>query len=390
MSVYNKSGTSLSSVYGEAGSSLTVAYDVSGAQVFGGGGSDYDEWSTEYQHTILQARDEWKVGHRTDNTTVPLIIHTDQHRRLRYSHDLFSYLGLAINWNEISATANLGDTCGSTYTVNELDDMLNCLSPIPTSKKIGVWGNHDCQLHCTDDSGYAYVALNDEQFTTLKNTYFDNSGYGDSTYHVYDNRNNEYVIDKQNKIKYCILSTWYYGEGGQPYYLSQLSYAAAEAWISMLSSVDDYDIIVLSHVQPLYYNEWYLPAVDGNEASILTGHVDTSSNRAPLTQYNQLLADRKAKTSGVLIDYDGNSHSYDFSNCTSDILCWFAGHRHQDVYQWDANGTVPVIILDAMGYDNHPFYMVNVDRTNQLVDIWKVDDSPTFYNFQIPFTKPIT
>ena len=83
MSVYNKGGTSLSSVYGNTGSSLSEAYDVSGTQVFGGGGSDYDEWSTEYQHTILQARDAWKSKYRADDSVVPLILHTDQHRRLR-------------------------------------------------------------------------------------------------------------------------------------------------------------------------------------------------------------------------------------------------------------------------------------------------------------------
>lgn len=390
MSIYNKNGVQISSAYGVNGDSLSSAYDVSGTQIFGGGGSDYDEWSTEYQHTILQARDEWKVGYRADNTVIPLMFHTDQHRYLRYAGDTFRYLSLAINWAEVSAIANLGDVCGATYNTSDLDAMVNCLAPIPTSKKIGVWGNHDCQLRGDEGSGYSYKALDNTQFTTLKNTYFDNSGYGDSTYHVYDNRNNEYVIDKAHGIKYCILSTWYFNSEGQVYYDPQLSSDAVDAWIAMLSAVDNYDLIILSHIEPYYYTSWYYPAVDGGQGGYGTHGMDHISKVTPMTQINQLIADRKTKSSGSIVDYGGVTHSYNFSNCTSDILCWFAGHEHGDFYQWDANGTVPVVIFDAMGYDNHPFYMVNVDRTNQLVDIWKVDDSPTFYNFQIPFTKPIT
>ena len=389
MSVYNLSGNELSSLY-DTSIGLEYAYDILGNQVFNSSGTDdYSEWTTDYQHTILQARDEWKTKYRADNTVVPIMFHTDQHRRLKYSKSLFTYLGLAIKWSEVSAIANLGDTCGATYNTTDLNTMIDCLSPIPVNKKIGVWGNHDCQLKCDDGSGYAYVALNDEQFTTLKNTYFDNSGYGDGTYHVYDNRNNEYVIDKAHGIKYCVFASWYFGEGGQPYHTPRLTSAVAEAWISMLSSVDNYDIIVLSHIQPYYYSEWYHPAVDGESASIDEGTRDHISKYQPYTKVSQLIADRKAKRSGTLVDFDGISHSYDFSNCTSDVLCWFSGHAHRDNYQWDIDGTVPVIIFDALGYDNHPFYMVNVDRTNQLVDVWKVDDSPTYYNYQVPFNEVI-
>lgn len=390
MSVYNINGAEINAVYSVQGQALSQCYDISGNELMGGDAPDYDEWSTEYQHTILQARDAWKTKYRADNTVIPLMLHTDQHRYHRYANATFNYLSLAIKWSEVSALVNLGDTCGAVYSVDDLNHMQSCLAPIPTNRKIGVWGNHDCQHRCDDGSGYAYVALNDSEFTTLKTTYFDNSGYGDGTYHVYDNRNNEYVIDKAHGIKYCIFSAWYFGEGGQPYHTPRLTSAAVEAWISMLSSVDDYDIIVLSHIEPYYYTEWYHPAVDGESASIDTGSIDHISKSQPYTKVSQLIADRKAKTNGSIVDYDGVVHNYDFSNCTSDILCWFAGHEHRDNYQWSANNTVPVIILDAEGYDYHPIFMVNVDRTRQLVDVWKIDDSPTFYNFQVPFTKPST
>lgn len=390
MSVYNVNGVELTTVYNSQGQALSQCYDINGNELMSGDTPDYDEWSTEYQHTILSARDAWKTKYRADNTVIPLMIHTDQHRYLRYSHDTFNYLSLAIKWSEVSAIANLGDTCGATYTVADLDDMVSCLSPIPTNKKIGVWGNHDCQLRGDEGSGYAYKALSDAQFTVLKDNYFDNSGYGDSTYHVYDNRNNEYVIDKAHNVKYCILSSWYFDADGQPYHTPQLSGNAVDAWITMLSANDGYDIILLSHIQPYYHTTWYHPAVDGGSAGTDEYALDQLSKLAPRTQINDLIAARKTKSSGTMIDVDGVTHSYNFANCTSDILCAFAGHEHADRYQWDSNNTVPVIVLDAMGYDYHPIYMVNVDRTNQLIDVWKVDDSPTFYNFQVPFTKPIT
>lgn len=388
MAVYDKTGNALGALYDENGTSLQYAYDKNGVEIFSGEIPDYDEYSTEYEHTILQARDEWKTKYRADDTVVPLLFDTDQHGYYRYATALFDYLGLAIPWREVSAHVNLGDTCGGTYTLRQFEEMVTCLSPIASNKQINVWGNHDIYLHTAEEdaSTYDYHCIDNNTFTTLQNTYFDNSAFGRNV--RYGNRQNEYIIDEANKIKYCVLSTWYFDENGDVYHNPQMSSEAVESWITMLSSVDLYDIILLMHIQPYYYNQWYKPAVDGNEASILSAIPDQNNKVAPRSQLNQLIADRKAKTSGTIVDYGGVSHSYDFSNCTSDILCAFAGHRHEDIYQWDANGTVPVIVLDAMGYDNHPFYMVNVDRTNQLVDVWKVDDSPTFYNFQIPFTRP--
>lgn len=391
MSIYDKSGTPLSAVYDKNGTSLQTAYDKDGVVIFTAGPEpDYDEWSTEYQHTILQARDEWKAKYRADNTVVPLLFDTDQHGYYRYATDLFTYLGLAIKWNEVSAHVNLGDTCGGTYTTRQFNEMVSCLTPIPSTKQINVWGNHDIYLTTSEGDGsqYGYHAIDNNTFTSLLGTYFDNSAFGTDV--KYGNRQNEYIIDEANKIKYCVFSTWYFNEYGDVYYDPQMSSEAIESWITMLSSVDNYDIILLMHIQPYYYNSWYYPPVDGSEGEVLSVIPDQNNKVTPRTQLNQMFADRKAKTSGSIVDYNGVSHSYDFSACTSDILCCFAGHRHQDLYQWDANGTVPVIVLDAMGYDNHPFYMVNVDRTGQKVDVWKVDDSPTFYKYSVPFTKPVS
>jgi hypothetical protein len=52
------------------------------------------------------------------------------------------------------------------------------------------------------------------------------------------------------------------------------------------------------------------------------------------------------------------------------------------------NGNIPVYLFDGYAYDKHPIYFVNVDRTNRRMSVWKIDDSPTVYNYQIPFDAP--
>lgn len=390
MSVYNKSGTELEALYGISGDSLESAYDIAENEVFSAGGSsgDYDEWSTDYQHTILQARDQWAEAYREDATIIPFVVSTDQHRYLKYSKSIYDYLVLALKWSEVSCSMNLGDTCGAIYNTTDLNYMLSCFGNIPKNKQINVAGNHDQQTSKDEGSSYAYKAIDNDTFTVLQNTYFNNSQYDDGTTNVrYGNRGNEYVIDKAHGIKWCIFTTWYYNDNGQVYYDPQLSGEAADAWISMLSANDGYDIIVLSHITPYYHTQWNIPAVDGNEASVKEGARGTIHKINPRDQINVMLADRKAKRSGSIVDYDGNIHTYDFSGCTSDILCIFAGHSHADGYQYSADGNVPCVVFDAMGYDAHPIYLVNVDRTNEKVDVWKIGDDSTIYTYSVPFTE---
>ena len=156
--------------------------------------------------------------------------------------------------------------------------------------------------------------------------------------------------------------------------------------IQMLSAADGYDIILLSHIQPFakqVLSDWICPPVGEGE---MTHGAEALVNKAETT-LDQMLIDRKNKASGTVKDSYGNVHSYDFTGCNSDLLCCMSGHEHRDKYMWH-NGNIPVYLFDAYAYQNHPFYFVNVDRTNQRMNIWKIDDTPTVYNYQIPFDKP--
>ena len=392
MSVYNKNGNILSAVYDMFGNQLAQCYDKSGNPLLdgGGGSEDYDSWETEYQHTILQARDAWKTEYRSDNSIIPLIIHTDQHRYLNSAHKpTFDYLSRAIKWSEVTAIVGLGDVCGAVYNTTDLNNMLTCLSGLPTAKKINVWGNHDCQNNKAEGSSYAYAPLTDAQYHALQDDYFDNSGFGGNSSNVrYGYKGMEYVIDPLHNVKICIFAVWV--TRGDPWYHYYCDSASIEAMISMLSSVDDMDIIILCHIQPYGRKTTrYIPAVDGGEASsVVTGSVTSSLGYG--VALDQLFADRKAKTSGTITDCDGVSHSYDFSGCTSDLLCSLSGHIHADRYIYSPDGTVPAVIFDAYRYDNNPLYFVNIDRTRERINVWKFDTANSIYNYQVPFEEVTT
>ena len=390
MSIYSVSGAELSALYDVRGTSLTQAYDVSGNELISG---DYDRWDTEYQHTILQARDAWAAEYRADDTIIPVIIHTDQHRYLNAAHKpTFDYLARAVKWDEVSAIIGLGDVCGAVYNTTDLNNMLTCLSSLPRAKRIDVAGNHDAQLDKAEGSSYAYAPMTNELFHTLQDTYFNNSQFGGNNSNVrYGYKGMETVIDPLHHIRFCIFAVWETGSApdyyGNPWYAYRLTPAAAEAMIAMLSAVDDLDIVVLSHIQP-YHEEviYHKPAVDGGEAYATTefskpGHLGYS------VSLDRLYADRKAKRAGVLVDVEGNEHPYDFSRCTSDLLCSLSGHSHTDYFLYSPDGTMPAVVFDAYRYDNRPLFFVNIDRTKQRLNVWKFDEANQIYNYQVPFLE---
>lgn len=390
MSVYGKDGTALSAVYDKDGVSLQYAYDIYGTEIFSGQTPvtpDYDEWDTEYQHTILQARDAWKTEYRADNTIIPLIIHTDQHRYLNNAHKpTFDYLARAIKWSEVTAIIGLGDVCGAVYNTADLNNMNTCLSGLPRYKRIDIAGNHDVQLQKEEGSSYAYAPMTDVLFQTAQNSYFNNSGFGGNNSNVrYGFKGMESVIDPVHDVKICVFAVW--ANRGDPWYHYYCDSDAINAMIAMLSTGDK-DIIVLCHIQP-YYEEHinYHPAVDGDEAYTATSYPKTASlgYTVPLDQF---FADRKAKRSGTITDCDGLSHNYDFSECTSDLLCVLSGHVHKDFYGYSPDGTVPSVAFDAYRYDNCPLHLVNIDRTRQRINIWKFDEANNIYNWQAPFEEP--
>ena len=345
---------------------------------------DYSIASTDYERAILRARDAWMAEARADASVVPLVVHADQHGRLTAGNALFAYLQKAVPWADASACVGLGDT--SNYSVAAFQAMTECLSGIPANRQINIWGNHDTWYGSANDN-----ILQQEHLTAL-NTYFDNSAYNGNR--KYNDYGIECMVDEERKIKYVVIGGWEYDHtlGGYSHY--NIGSGSMAAIVDMLSQADGYDIILLSHIQPFAGQataDWLHPPVEDGENQGGSGGmsvgVGTVVNRAETT-LDKMLIDRKNKGIGTVYDSYGNAHSYDFSGCNSDLLCCFAGHEHCDKYM--RQGSIPVYLFDAYAYDNHPIYFVNVDRVQRRLNIWKIDDVPTVYNYQIPFEEPET
>lgn len=379
MSIYDFHGTAATpfDIYGSA----CQGYDIGGNLLTG----DYNIASTDYERSILSARDAWIAEARADATVVPVVVHTDQHGSLTTNHTLFAYLTKAIPWEDSSACIGLGDAVSS-YSVSGFQNMASCLSGIPKNRQINIWGNHDTWYGTVNDN-----ILTEEHLTTL-NTYFDNSAYnGNQKFNDYGI---ECMVDEARKIKYVVIGGWEYDHtlGGYSHY--NIGQAGMNGIIQMLSAQDGYDIVILSHIQPFAghtASDWIHPPVEdgdsqGGGGGMSVG-VGTVVNVAE-TSLNQMLIDRKNKANGTVKDSFGNVHSYDFTNCNSDLICCFAGHEHCDKYMWQ-NGNIPIYIFDAYYYDNMPLYLVNINRTGGYLNVWKIDNVPTVYNYQIPLENPI-
>lgn len=350
------------------------AYDIHGNLLTG----DYNIASSDYERSILTARDAWMGEARADSTVLPIVIHTDQHGRMTANNALFAYLSKAVPWVDASACIGLGDVCD--YSESRFQAMENCLSGIPKEKQINIWGNHDTW---TPD-WYTDTAPPTAEELSVINQYFDNSAYNGN--HKYNDKCVEYMIDEQRKIKYAGIGGWDYdlSFGGHSHYA--IGSDTMDDIIQMLSAADGYDVVLLSHIQPFAANEiedWTRPPV---EEGGQTWKVSPLVNKAETT-IDQMIIDRKNKASGTVMDSYGNAHSYDFTNCNSDLICCLSGHAHCDQYMWQ-DGDLPVCLFDAYYTDNHPIYFVNVDRTKRRLNVWKIDDSPMVYNYQIPFDAP--
>lgn len=390
MSVYTVGGASVDSIFDVPGASKDIGYDWSGNVVFETGSGDYDVWTTDYEHKILQARDAWVAAYRNDPSVIPFVLTTDQHTYFNnttkgkaYGYALYKYLSKAVKWGEVSSSLNLGDVVGSSYSAASLDSMLNVLSVIPADRQINIPGNHDVDG----------IRDNAETMGIVFTYYFNNDAY--NGFSRFGKRGFETMIDARRHLRYVTVGSWDYLPGA-----SMASYRISPEdmdWlIQTLEIQDDNDVVILSHIQPSSgtIQSLYPPPERGE------WRVQYSSSNAvdgSVKMQNLFLA-RRNKTSGSIVDTDGNTHTFDFSGCTSDLLCTLHGHSHTDWCNWECGS--PAIVFDSYAQDNlgqAPFFFGNIDRTNRCVNIWKVgrigsytSQSPDgiIYPYTVSFDKP--
>ncbi len=98
---------------------------------------------------------------------------------------------------------------------------------------------------------------------------------------------------------------------------------------------------------------------------------------------------RKNKTSGTVTDSDGVEHAFDFSGCTTDILCGLHGHTHIDAYNYVGGIESGLLNITFDWFADTTIYFVLVDRENKQLNIWKVSNpntGPEVQNYIVPFS----
>lgn len=297
-----------------------------------------------YAAVIEEAKNAWLTEANGSIDKIPLIIHTDQHSN--FSKPLWDFIGEIVDWYDVGKVINLGDTVnsygGDLLTDSGLEKYIESMESVPYSKRIEVFGNHDTWGNNEDGTG---------RFTPQNylHKYFRNI-YA----RRFDNHGNFVTYDDNYNVKYVVVSGFAYDseKGGYSHYI--IPSATIDRIIMELEKADGYDVILLSHV----------PLSGVNNKSL-----------------NDLWSGRKAKTSGSVTDECGVSHAFDFTDCDGELLCGLHGHNHADGHT--QIGELVDIWFDAWYISPNAFHFVLVDRANKELNVWKVDNSPRYENYQI-------
>lgn len=343
--------------------------------------------NTEFATVIDEVRTAWMTEYGGDYRKIPLIIHTDQHGRLNASaKGIFNMLGSVLSWHDVSKICNLGDTISVEWydadteyplrTNATLDTAMDTMEAIPFSKRLDVYGNHDTWYGNYEDEGNA-IGTRYPATQEFLNQYFRN------IYARRTNNNGWFVVkDDVWNVKYVAVSGFEYQNSVEfRIGTNQMDFVIAE-----LSKDDGYDVVIMSHV-PIYY------AVDTTvyPTNMTDANAEGYMTRVANIDTDALFNARKNKTSGTVTDSDGVEHTFDFSDCTTDILCNFSGHMHIDGYNYVANADDGLLSVTLDKFVDGCIHFILVDRESRLVNIWKVnnpDDTPQYVNYQIPFDKP--
>ena len=314
MAVYDSNGVALSAIYDNNGTSLQYAYNKDGTEIFSGTEPEepfikttltYDtNWfinSAWLANATIQ-RDRIKTIYQQSEDAIPFFIQTDGHGR--YNEGNKGCHNLAEPIMRYMPNIQLGDY-GSYYSDGN-NPANHARTSLGITNYISAMGNHEFMKSTAEGSLIP-------DLPTLIASYTPPNGIlGSQTYGYYK------VLDDKYNIK------WLVGQEYVPDATNSSGFvrnATDEQWqwfISEMASNDGYDIIVLNHAP--FGGTYYRIATDDY---VTYGGTNGRNDFAPL------LSARKAKQSGTHTISDGTTFTYDFTNCTSDLLTVFHGHTHK-------------------------------------------------------------
>lgn len=325
-------------------------------------------------NAIKDTIDAWQIECGGDYRKIPVIITTDQHNVT--NKGIFDMLGDTLDMYSMSKVINLGDTSSGwedadtehlLYKDKNLLNWCESVKAIPLKKQLNVFGNHDTDYPAGKDNGIGRCPIGQarlyQYFPNENARITNNNGW----FVIYDNRFN---------VKYVVISCFENQHTG--YQLqAPLSTEQINFVIDEFSKNDGYDIVVLSHF-PLYSQSTSRISPIG-ETLTDTGNYYVENESA----FFDLINARKNKTNGTI-----NDIAFDFSQCETDILCGLHGHTHYDAYEYVGNVDNGLMNISFDYFQkNYTVHFVILDRVNDQLNVWKVDDTATVNNYQIPFDK---
>lgn len=343
MAVYNAVGTALSTIYDKDGVSLQYAYDKNGTEVFSGEEPfvpttlAYDtNWVIKeaWLTNAATQRDAVKALYQASDDAIPFFIQSDGHGRFNEGNK--GCHNLAESTMGYIRNIQLGDYASYWNDGETATNHIRTSAGI--TKYVPVLGNHEFMCESTDTDREADIAV-------LVNAFTPTDGIlGSQTYGYYK------IIDEVHNVKYLVGQMHIPDSTNSSGFISKCLGVQWEWFIDEMESNDGYDIVILNH-EP--FPGTYIQRESGEEV------VRTLGGSYALMP---LLSARKAKTSGTITDADGVTHSYDFTGCTSDLLCALHGHVHKELYIEKTTYGFPVYVAyEFANYRNCCYGLIDRD-----------------------------
>lgn len=342
--VYDYSGSSLEAVYLLSGTQYNHAYDIEGTDLLDGAEPEEPFVKTTLSYDmnwLINAawlanaeiqREAIKAIYLQSEDAIPFFIQTDGHGRLNEGNKGCHNLAEPIM--RYIPNLQLGDY--ASYYSDGANASNHVVSSEGITNYIPAMGNHEFMKNSSEAQLPSLPVLV-ASFTSPDGI------LGSQTYGYYK------VLDDKYHVKYLVGQPHIPDADNSSGFISKFTSDQWEWFIDELEANDGYDVIVLNH-EP--FGGTYTRYSDGT----------TSTYAAAGYNLSPVLAARKAKTSGSVTDADGNIHSYDFSACTTDLICCMHGHTHRIEYSEKAQYGYPVIIGRDMTNNGDCLYGI-IDRT---------------------------
>ena len=264
-------------------------------------------WETQAKAAYAMLLAEYRTK---PHVSIPFFISTDQHGSGLQQHRFVNNIDKD-GMNLINI--NLGDTVQDVYGETTIQGFYDTTKQV--KNYIGVVGNHEAKHGA--DRMYELTLSKAYGTTNLPRR------------HPASKCDCFAADDPLHHVKWLVLEDYYINSDGTGY-AHGFDSATVDWIIGELSANDGMDIVLLMHwpCWRKFAKRGMLSEVDDGDSAI--GFINRWNNDTYLLW--DFFVARKNKQSGTYADINGTTHSYDFSNCQTDLLCTLHGHTHSEWY----------------------------------------------------------